>query len=88
MFGASVLLAEGGKPETAKTESEHAARRDPMIPGHEVDMAHEGGAFKVNSATRASAVKKSSQPDSAYCPVQNPNDQNSCNKFSQIAAFA
>ena len=29
--GASIVLAERGKPETAKTGSEHAARRDLMI---------------------------------------------------------
>jgi hypothetical protein len=51
-------------------------------------MAHAGGAFKVNSAARAGAVKESSRLRALVARSKNPNDQNSCKKFSQIAAFA
>jgi len=51
-------------------------------------MEHERGAFKGNSARVVRAVKETGQPGHAVAPVSNPNDQNSCKKFSQIAAFA
>jgi hypothetical protein len=51
-------------------------------------MEHLAGAFKVNSAHVVRAVKETGQPDPASAPVRNPNDQNSCKKFSQIATFA
>jgi hypothetical protein len=51
-------------------------------------MEHPRGAFKANSARFVRAVKETGQPDTPPPPVSNPNDQNSCNKFSQIAAFA
>jgi hypothetical protein len=51
-------------------------------------MEHKRGAFKVNSARVVRAVKEPGQPDHAAAPVRNPNDQNSCKKFSQIATFA
>jgi hypothetical protein len=51
-------------------------------------MEHLCGAFKVNSARVVRAVKETGQPGRTAAPRRNPNDQNSCNKFSQIAAFA
>jgi hypothetical protein len=51
-------------------------------------MEHKRGAFKVNSARVVRAVKETGQPDHAVAPVSNPNDQNSCKKFSQIATVA
>jgi hypothetical protein len=51
-------------------------------------MEHTRAAFKVNSARLASAVKRNPIGQVAPCRPANPNDQNSCKKFSQIAAFA
>jgi hypothetical protein len=51
-------------------------------------MEQSHGAFKVNSARVARAVKgnRSAGPRGARAP--GPNDQKACKKFSQIAAFA
>jgi hypothetical protein len=51
-------------------------------------MEHKRGAFKVNSTPVVRAVKETGPPDHVVAPVRNPNDQNSCKKFSQIATFA
>jgi hypothetical protein len=51
-------------------------------------MEHLCGAFKVNSVGVAREVKETGQPDPLAAPVRNPNDQNSCKKFSQIARIA
>jgi hypothetical protein len=51
-------------------------------------MEHKRGAFKVNYAQVVRAVKETGQPAAIVAPARNPNDQNSCKKFSQIAAFA
>jgi hypothetical protein len=51
-------------------------------------MEHKRGAFKVNCVRIVRSVKETDQPDHPVAPVSNPNDQNSCKKFSQITAFA
>jgi hypothetical protein len=51
-------------------------------------MEHPRGAFKVNYAQVVRAVKKPVSQTTPVAPGSNPNDQNSCKKFSQIAAFA
>jgi len=51
-------------------------------------MEHWRGAFKVNYAQVVRAVKETGQPAAIDALARNPNDQNSCKKFSQIAAFA
>jgi hypothetical protein len=51
-------------------------------------MEHPRGAFKANSARFVRAVKELLTQTIPRPPVSNPNDQNSCKKFSQIAAIA
>jgi hypothetical protein len=51
-------------------------------------MEHPRGAFKANSARFVRAVKELLTQTLPRPPVSNPNDQNSCKKFSQIAAIA
>ena len=51
-------------------------------------MEHKRGAFKVNSTPVVRAVKETGPPATPAAPLRNPNDQNSCKKFSQIAAVA
>jgi hypothetical protein len=51
-------------------------------------MEHKRGAFKVNCVRIVRAVKETGQLDSRGYARQKSNDQNSCKKFSQIAAFA
>jgi hypothetical protein len=51
-------------------------------------MEHKRGAFKVNSVRVVRAVKETALLGHAAAPVRNPNDQNSCKKFSQIATLA
>jgi hypothetical protein len=51
-------------------------------------MAQARDAFKANSAARVHAVKESNRAGRRPLHVREPNDQNSCKKFSQIATFA
>ena len=88
MLGASVLLAEGAsqKPQNGIRTRGSQGPDDSL--GHADHMEHLCGAFKVNSARVVRAVKETDQPGRTAAPRRNPNDQNSCRKFSQIAAFA
>jgi hypothetical protein len=51
-------------------------------------MEHLHGAFKANSTQVVRAVKETNPPDRPAALAREPNDQNSCKKFSQIAVFA
>jgi hypothetical protein len=51
-------------------------------------MEHSHGSFKANSARVVRAVRETDPPSRVATLVSAPNDQNSCKKFSQIAAFA
>jgi hypothetical protein len=51
-------------------------------------MADLRGAFKANSADIVRAVKELRSRATPRPPASNPNDQNSCKKFSQITAYA
>ncbi len=52
-------------------------------------MEHSRGAFKANSARIVRAVKETRTVGQRRAPLaSNPNDQNSCKKFSQITAVA
>jgi hypothetical protein len=79
------VLAEGASQKPLDG-SEHAARSNPMTAhgeslGRFVDMAHQGGAFKVNSGIRFMHC-----PTPPVCPRQHRFPQ--CRNFSQIADFA
>jgi hypothetical protein len=88
VFGASVLLAEGASQKPLNGIRTRGSQGPDDSQGHVDHMEHKRGAFKVNSARVVRAVKETGQPDHAVAPVSNPNDQNSCKKFSQIATFA
>jgi hypothetical protein len=51
-------------------------------------MEHLRGAFKANSARFVRSVKELLTQSRRRPLVSNPNDQNSCKKFSQIATSA
>ena len=89
MFGASVLLAEGASQKPLNGIRTRGSQGPDDSLGHVDHMEHLCGAFKVNSAYVAHAVKEPRQRGHAgRAPVKNPNDQKSCKKFSQIGAFA
>jgi hypothetical protein len=88
VFGASVLLAERGKPETENGIRTRGSQGPDDSQGHVIHMADLRGAFKANSAHIARAVKELLSRTTAQPPASNPNDQNSCKKFSQITANA
>jgi hypothetical protein len=51
-------------------------------------MEHPRGAFKANSARFVRSVKELLTQPRRRPLASNPNDQNSCKKFSQIAMIA
>jgi hypothetical protein len=88
VLGASVLLAEGAsqKPQNGIRTRGSQGPDDSL--GHADHMEHPRGAFKANSARIVRAVKETVSRATLLRPSSNPNDQNSCNNFSQITAFA
>ena len=88
MFGASVLLAEGASQKPLNGIRTRGSQGPDDSLGHVDHMEHLRGAFKVNSVRVVREVKETGQPDPLAAPVSNPNDQNSCKKFSQIAMIA
>ena len=57
MLGASVLLAEGASQKPQNGIRTRGSQGPDDSQGHGADMAHQGGAFKVNSAISGRAVK-------------------------------
>jgi hypothetical protein len=88
VLGASVLLAEGAsqKPQNGIRTRGSQGPDDSL--GHEDHMEHLRGAFKANSARFVRSVKELLTQSRRRPLVSNPNDQNSCKKFSQIATIA
>jgi hypothetical protein len=87
VFGASVLLAEGASQKPLNGIRTRGSQGPDDSQGHVDHMEYLRGAFKANSARVVREVKEIGRPRLA-APARNPNDQNSCKKFSQIAAFA
>jgi hypothetical protein len=88
VFGASVLLAEGASQKPLNGIRTRGSQGPDDSLGHVDHMEHLGGAFKVNSVHVVREVKETISQTTRAPPVRNPNDQNSCKKFSQIATFA
>jgi hypothetical protein len=88
VLGASVLLAEGAsqKPQNGIRTRGSQGPDDSL--GHADHMEHSRDAFKANSARPVRAVKETGQRTTLRPLSNNPNDQNSCNKFSQITTIA
>ena len=57
VFGASVLLAEGASQKPQNGIRTRGSQGPDDSQGHGVDMAHQRGAFKVNSGISGRAVK-------------------------------
>ena len=88
MFGASVLLAEGASQKPLNGIRTRGSQGPDDSLGHADHMEHSRGAFKANSARPVRAVKETAPPDARGPLASNPNDQNSCKKFSQITVIA
>jgi hypothetical protein len=88
VLGASVLLAEGASQKPQNGIRTRGSQGPDDSQGHVSHMADLRGAFKVNSAHIVGAVKELIGRTTPRPPASNPNDQNSCKKFSQITAHA
>jgi hypothetical protein len=93
VFGASVLLAEGASQKPQNGIRTRGSQGPDDSQGHDADMAHQRGGFKVNSAISGRAVKRLHAERVIWRPYVHglfriQTDQNSCNKFSQNTVIA
>jgi hypothetical protein len=89
VFGASVLLAEGASQKPQNGIRTRGSQGPDDSQGHDADMAHQRGGFKVNSAISGRAVKRLHAERVIWRGLfRIQTDQNSCNKFSQNTVIA